>query len=46
MAGSFTGGDISLLAPAAVAAVPEVPILPILAAGLLAMAGRLRRRQH
>jgi len=46
MAGHFTGGDISLLAPAAVAAVPEVPTLPILAAGLLAMAWRLRRRQR
>ena len=46
LAGHFTGGDISLLAPATVAAVPEVPILPILAAGLLAMAGRLRRRRR
>ena len=48
MTGSFTGGDISLLAPVAVAvaAVPEVPILPLLAAGLLGTAGWLRRRQR
>jgi hypothetical protein len=50
LAGTFTAGDIGLLAaaigPVAVSPVPEAPTLPIFTAGLLAMAWRLRRRQR
>jgi hypothetical protein len=43
LAGQFTAGDTSLLT-AAISAVPEAPPLPLLAAGLVAMAWRMRRR--
>jgi hypothetical protein len=45
LAGQFTAGDTSLLT-AAITAVPEAPALPLWAAGLLAMAWQLRRRQR